>query len=76
MYCTKIKECIVCLPINELVGVCKLTALSNHVVMGVLICKLSTVGREIAASWNRSMSHFINIAKLLSKGCHHLQFYE
>ena len=50
MYCTKIKECIVCLPINELVGVCKLTALSNHVVMGVLICKLSTVGREIAAS--------------------------
>ena len=44
--------------------------------MSVLICRVSIDGREMAASWNRNMSCFINIAKLPSKGCHHLQFYE
>ena len=40
-----------------------------------IIC-LPTNEQLGAASWNRSMSCFINIAKLLSKGFHHLQFYE
>lgn len=48
----------------------------TSVVMSVLICRVSIDGREMAASWNRNMSCFINIAKLPSKGCHHLQFYE